>query len=44
MKRIHLRYEDDSMVKRPISFGLMIDEIVLSNTDSHWQFKTPNGM
>ena len=43
-KRIHIRYEDDSMVKRPLSFGLMIDEISLENADSHWVFKTPNCM
>lgn len=44
IKRIHIRYEDDLMASRPISFGFMIDEIELTNTDSHWVFQMPNGM
>jgi hypothetical protein len=44
IKRVHVRYEDDSMVTRPFSFGVMIDEIELASTDSHWMFKTNNGM
>lgn len=38
VKRIHIRYEDDIMARRPISLGLMIDEIELVNYDSHWVF------
>lgn len=38
IKRIHFRYEDDTMARRPISLGLMIDEIELTNAESHWVF------
>jgi hypothetical protein len=43
--RIHLRYEDDYFNNhRPFSMGMMIDQVSLDNTTSHWNFKTPFGM
>ena len=45
IKRIHFRIEDDYFNHhRPISFGLMIEEISFNTTDKHWVFSSPLSM
>ena len=45
VQHVHIRYEDDYFSQsRPFSMGFLIDEIDFANTDSHWNFHTPNGM
>jgi Vacuolar sorting-associated protein 13, N-terminal len=42
VKRIHIRYEDDT--HNPFSIGLTIDKISLCNTNNHWDFNDSFGM
>jgi hypothetical protein len=45
VKRVHFRYEDDYFqCFRPFSFGLMIDSIILDNSDTDWIFDSPMSM
>lgn len=42
IKRIHIRYEDDYFQHhRPFSFGFMIEQIQMDNSESDWKFETP---
>ena len=39
IKRIHIRYEDVYFQQsKPISFGLMLENISINNSDTDWNF------
>jgi hypothetical protein len=45
VKRIHLRYEDDYFQHhKPFAFGLMIDSIIMDNSETDWNFESPTSM
>jgi hypothetical protein len=45
IKRIHFRIEDDYFNHyRPVSFGLMIEEVSFSTSDKWWKFSSPLSM
>lgn len=40
IKRVHFRYEDDYFQHhKPFSFGLMIESIIMDNSDTDWTFE-----
>ena len=42
VKRLHFRFEDDYFsFDKPFSFGVVIDEIKLTTSDSEWSFDSP---
>lgn len=45
IKRIHFRYEDDYFQHhRPFAFGLMIEQIIMDNSETDWTFDSPLSM
>ena len=45
VKRIHFRYEDDYFQHhKPFAFGIMIESIIMDNSDTDWLFEGPTSM
>jgi hypothetical protein len=45
IKRVHFRYEDDYFQHhKPFAFGLMIESIIMDNSDTDWTFESLTSM
>lgn len=41
IKRVHFRYEDDYFQHhKPFAFGLMVESIIMDNSDTDWIFES----